>query len=121
MSGPKKAIYGFSLLAISFLTALPSIANAENAPEIPLTLQHHQFIPEKISVVPNKRFVIVLENKDNHPEEFESYDLEFEILVLPHKTIRVPIRPLPKGTYSFFGDFHPKTARGTVTVGTPSP
>lgn len=106
------------VFAASLLVAIPSIATAETVQEFPLTLQDHRFTPENLSVIPNKRFVIVLENKDNHPEEFESYDLEFEILVLPHKTIRVPVRALPKGTYSFFGDFHPKTARGMVTVGT---
>lgn len=121
MFGYKKAACWLGLSAISLLTGLVTTASAEDSQEVTLTLQHHQFTPEKISVLPDKKFVIVLENKDNHPEEFESYDLEFEILVLPHKTIRVPIRPLPKGTYAFFGDFHPKTARGTVSVGAPSP
>lgn len=117
----KKTIHWFSLFGIILLIAIPSISNAENVQEISLTLQNHQFIPKKISVLPNKPFVIVLENKDSQTEEFESYDLEFEILVLPHKTIRVPIRPLPNGTYAFFGDFHPRTAKGTVSVGTQSP
>jgi hypothetical protein len=121
MSRPKTIIARCALFAIGLVLTVPSVATAQNTDDVPLTLQHHQFIPEKISVLPNKRFVIVLENKDNHPEEFESYDLEFEILVLPHKTIRVPVRPLPKGTYAFFGDFHPKTAKGVVSVGAPTP
>jgi len=121
MSKQKTIIAHSALFAITFLFAIPSVATAQNTEDVPLTLEHHQFVPEKISVLPNKRFVIVLENKDNHPEEFESYDLEFEILVLPHKTIRVPVRPLPKGTYAFFGDFHPKTAKGMVSVGPSSP
>jgi hypothetical protein len=116
-----KTALSLCLFTISILTGMTTEASAEGSPEVTLTLQHHQFVPEKISVLPDKKFVIVLENKDNHPEEFESYDLEFEILVLPHKTIRVPVRPLPKGTYAFFGDFHPKTAKGTISVKTPNP
>ncbi|MHB1731561.1 MAG: cupredoxin domain-containing protein [Leptospirillum sp.] len=121
MTGYPKRTGWTALLGIGLMVILPGTAFSGTSENVTLTLQNHRFTPAKISVLPDKKFVIVLENKDNHPEEFESYDLEFEILVLPHKTIRVPIRPLPKGTYSFFGDFHPKTARGVVLVGTPSP
>ncbi len=100
----------------TFLILSPTISRAEAVPEVALTLEHHQFSPNTLPVEPDKRFIIVLSNKDNHPEEFESYDLEFEILVFPHKSIRVPVRGLPAGTYTFFGDFHPKTAQGKVVV-----
>ena len=103
-----------SLLAQTLL--FPSIVRAEAPSTYVLHLKKHVFSPENLIVPAHQSIVLHVSNDDSHPEEFESYDLEFEIIVLPHHAIDVPIRALPPGTYEFFGDFHPRTARGHLTV-----
>ncbi|MCL4461632.1 MAG: cupredoxin domain-containing protein [Nitrospirae bacterium] len=102
------------LLAAALL--LPPCARATTTGSYALHLKKHVFAPDSLTVPARQPFVLHVSNEDNHPEEFESYDLEFEIIVLPHHSIDVPVRPLPPGTYEFFGDFHPRTARGHITV-----
>jgi hypothetical protein len=91
-------------------------AHADSPRTIPISIRHHVFVPEDVTVLKGQPFTIHVTNEDAHPEEFESYDLEFEIIILPHRSIDVPVRPLPPGTYEFFGDFHPRTARGHIHV-----
>jgi hypothetical protein len=107
--------FSLALPAALFLL-LPLPARADAPRVVTLSILHHKFIPDTITVSARKSFTIHVTNNDNHPEEFESYDLEFEIIILPHRSIDVPIRPLPPGTYEFFGDFHPRTARGRIHV-----
>ena len=52
----------------------------------------------------------------NTADEFESTDLNREILVLPGQTITVFLGPLDPGTYKFFGDFHQDTAQGVLVA-----
>ncbi len=107
----------FSLALPAALFLLLPLAAWGDAPRVvTLSILHHKFIPDTITVSSRKSFTIHVTNNDNHPEEFESYDLEFEIIILPHRSIDVPIRPLDPGTYEFFGDFHPRTARGRIHV-----
>lgn len=101
----------FAILALS-----GQGAHADSPRTIPVSIRHHVFVPEEVTVVKGQPFTLHVTNEDAHPEEFESYDLEFEIIVLPHRSIDVPVRPLPPGTYEFFGDFHPRTAKGHIHV-----
>ena len=57
-----------------------------------------------------------VENQDPTPEEFESTDMHREKVVVGGSRIAVYIGPLPAGTYTFFGDFHPQLARGHIVV-----
>lgn len=107
------AICMMCLAAVFFL---PHRARGSTGQTYTLNLKKHLFDPNRLVVPKAQPFTLHVINGDNHPEEFESYDLEFEIIVLPHHSIDVPVRPLPPGTYEFFGDFHPRTARGTITV-----
>lgn len=109
------AIAGFlTFFGAAFL--LPPVVQAADTTSYVLHLKKHVFSPDTLIVAAHQPIVLHVFNDDNHPEEFESYDLEFEIIVLPHHAINVPIRALPPGTYEFFGDFHPRTARGHLTV-----
>ena len=81
-----------------------------------LTLQGHRFAPDHIEVPAGQRFAITLTNRDDTTDEFESYDLKFEKIVVPGGTITVRAGPLHPGTYKFFDDYHPDTATGTVTA-----
>ena len=84
--------------------------------EIPLTIEGHRFTPAQITVAAGTPFVLVISNKDKTAEEFESHDLRLEKIVPAGRTLRVRISALKKGTYSFFGDFHPQTAQGRIVA-----
>jgi plastocyanin len=89
---------------------------AESPKEIPLTIEGHRFTPAEITVAAGAPVVLVISNKDKAAEEFESRDLRIEKIVPAGKTVRVRIPALKKGTYAFFGDFHPKTAQGRIVA-----
>ncbi len=98
------------------LFTLPPLSEASTPKIFSLSIKDHRFHPDLINAQKNQPFTIHVTNNDDHPEEFESYDLEFEIIILPHRSIDVPIRPLPSGSYEFFGDFHPRTAKGLIKI-----
>ncbi|WP_248746041.1 cupredoxin domain-containing protein [Pseudomonas sp. MWU12-2037] len=85
---------------------------------IALVLQNHRFNPSNFTVPAGKRFRIQLTSHDPSVDEFESYDMKFEKIVTPNTTITVYAGPMHPGTYSFFDDYHPEDAKGTVTVET---
>ncbi len=64
----------------------------------------------------NERFRIEITNQDATPAEFESTDLRAEKIVVPGGKITVMAGPLKPGTYAFFDDYHPDTAKGTLVV-----
>ena len=81
-----------------------------------LTLKDHTFTPTELTVPANERFRIELENKDAIPAEFESSDLRVEKIVVGGGKISVLAVPLKPGVYKFFDDYHPDTAKGTITA-----
>jgi len=93
--------------------ALPAQADP---PSYTLTIQNHRFQPEELQVAAGQRFKVIVVNRDPTPEEFESTDMHREKVVTGGGKITVYIGPLPAGTYTFFGDFHPQQARGHIVV-----
>ncbi|MDE7547702.1 cupredoxin domain-containing protein [Acetobacter fabarum] len=81
-----------------------------------LTLKDHHFEPDHLSVPAGERFIIELENQDSTTDELESYDMKFEKIIVPGSKIRVHAGPLHPGHYTFFDDYHPDQAKGTVTA-----
>lgn len=81
-----------------------------------LTLKDHTFTPTELTVPANERFRIEVENKDAIPAEFESGDLRVEKIVVGGGKISVLAGPLKPGVYKFFDDYHPDTAKGTLTA-----
>ena len=81
-----------------------------------LSLKDHRFTPETIVVPAGERFRIEVSNADETPEEFESHDLKVEKIVVGGGTIAVSAGPLQPGTYTVCGDYHPDTAKATVTA-----
>jgi plastocyanin domain-containing protein len=97
-------------LAIVLIFA-PISAGAQN---LTLTIKDHKFTPSEIKVPANKRVQLTIINDDPTPEEFESTEMKAE-KVIPGKTKAVVrIGPLKPGRYSFVGEFHEDTAKGTV-------
>jgi heme/copper-type cytochrome/quinol oxidase subunit 2 len=104
-------------LALAALVALPSAPTLLLAADpIVLTIKDHQFTPSEVSVPAGERLRIEVENQDPTPAEFESSDLRVEKIVVPGGRIIVMAGPLKPGTYKFFDDYHPDTAKGTMTA-----
>ena len=95
------------------LLALPSLAHAADLPVL-LALKDHRFVPAELRVPAGQRIRITIENQDNSPEEFESYELNREKVIPGRSKGVVFIGPLKPGRYPFFGEFNQATAQGVV-------
>lgn len=102
-----------SALLMIFLFS-PSAVLADE--EVHLTLKGNRFQPEEVRVKSGVPIKLIVHNEDPAAEEFESSDLKQEKLIRPGKSVTLKLRPLKPGTYEFFGEFHPKTARGRLVV-----
>ena len=103
------------LYAAIMAVSVPSTA-ARAADPIRLVLKNHGFTPTIVKVPANERLLFEITNGDATPSEFESSDLRVEKIVVPGGRILVRAGPLKPGTYSFFDDYHPDRARGTVVA-----
>ena len=103
-------------LAVALASVAVASASAYAAEPVQLTLKDHQFTPAQVSIAANERFRIEITNQDATPAEFESGDLRAEKFVVPGGKITVMAGPLKPGTYTFFDDYHPDTAKGTITA-----
>jgi heme/copper-type cytochrome/quinol oxidase subunit 2 len=81
-----------------------------------LVIRNHRFEPEQLTVPAGQKIELRVSNADSTPEEFESTDLRREKVVPPGQEVVVYVGPLKPGTYEYFGDFNPKTARGRLAV-----
>lgn len=98
------------------LFAFVSVSAQAAKPVITMEIINHLFVPDVITVPANTKVKLVIYNRDSTPEEFESYELNREKVVLGQRKISVFIGPLAVGEYPFFGEFNPKTAQGKVVV-----
>lgn len=99
--------------AIGLLSLLAGSVVAATA-EIEVVIRGHLFFPSTIEVPAGEKVRLLIDNQDDTPEEFESYELNRE-KVIPGKSKSVIfIGPLKPGEYPFFGEFYPKTAQGRV-------
>ena len=98
------------------LTALIHPLYAKDLPSFNLSVKDGRFSPEKVEVPAGLKFKLILQNDGASAEEFESHELNREKLVKPGKSVEVIIGPLDAGTYGFYGEFHPETARGQIVA-----
>lgn len=96
------------------LLAFPVAAQADQL--VTLVIQNHTFSPSTFEVPAGERFRIQLTSHDESVDEFESYDMKVEKIIVPGNTVTVFAGPLHPGTYTFFDDYHPDQAKGTVTA-----
>ena len=79
-----------------------------------IIIKDHRFSPEELKIPAGKKVKILIKNQDASAEEFESYDLRREKVVMAGKEITIFVGPLKAGVYKYFGDFHPQTAQGRI-------
>ena len=103
------------LLMLIFISLFPYEVNAKRL-TIVIEIKNHFFVPDIIEIPANTKIKLVIKNRDNTSEEFESYELNREKLVMGGRKINVFIGPLKTGKYPFFGEFNQKTAQGWVIV-----
>lgn len=84
--------------------------------EIELVIKDHLFFPATLEIPAGQKIRVRIINQDPTPEEFESYELNREKLVVGNGQTVIFIGPLEPGEYPFFGEFYPKTAQGMVIV-----
>lgn len=91
-------------------------ASAETLPTYHLVLENHLFFPSRLEVPAGTKFVLVIENRDSTPEEFDSFDLNREKVIFPNRSSRVYVGPLEVGSFQFSGEYNSSTARGVVVA-----
>lgn len=106
--------YLFTPVFVAALSVMGAV-HAQGS-DLLLNIKDHQFSPATLEIPAGQKVNIVVKNLDVTPEEFDSDDLHREKLVPAGKEITLSVGPLKAGTYKFKGEFHPKTAQGTLVV-----
>lgn len=99
-----------------FLISLVSLTTEAKVKIFTLILEDHTFTPSTLKIPANEKVKLVIENKDNVAEEFDSFDLNREKVIFAGKKATIYIGPLKTGQYEYFGEFHPNSARGLIVV-----
>ena len=110
------SIHNYRVYAVTFIVLFAFLPVYGQPPVYTIIIKEHKFIPENLSVPANQKIKLLIRNNDATPEEFESYDFNREKIVPGNSEITVFIGPLKPGVYHYFGEFHPDTAKGTITV-----
>lgn len=97
------------------LILFPAISLAADM-EIGLTIKDHQFTPAELKVPAGKKVKLVVSNLDSTPEEFESHQLNREKMIAGNAKANIYVGPLSPGKYTFWGEFHEKSARGVIVA-----
>lgn len=81
-----------------------------------LVIKDHRFSPSELTVPSGKKITLLIENQDATPEEFDSHALNREKMIAAGGSVKLYIGPLDSGSYTFGGEFHEATAKGTLIV-----
>jgi hypothetical protein len=99
------------LLMLCLLAALTVSAAT---PVFEIEIKDHLFLPAELTIPAGTKVKLIVYNRDPTPEEFESYELNREKVIMGSRKAIIFIGPLKPGEYPFFGEFNPKTAQGKV-------
>ena len=100
--------------ATAVLGMLFAVSVSAARPVLELEIRDHLFYPSVLTVPANTKVKLIVYNRDATPEEFESYELNREKVIMGGQKAIIFIGPLAPGEYPFFGEFNPKTAQGKV-------
>lgn len=103
------------ICALVFPILLAQTARADT-PVFQLVIRDHLFYPAELSVPSGIKFKLLIDNQDATPEEFESYELNREKVILGNSKSIIFIGPLTPGSYPFFGEFNITTAQGIIVA-----
>jgi len=101
-------------LAFAFLL-IPAISFGADL-EMAISIKDHQFNPAELKVPAGKKIKLIVSNLDSTPEEFESHQLNREKVIAGNAKATIYVGPLSPGKYTFWGEFHEKTARGVIVA-----
>lgn len=104
---------------IKNLVPISLVASAFAQAEVPIftiEIRDHLFFPSELVIPANTKVKLLVINQDPTPEEFESYELNREKVIMGGAKATIFIGPLTPGQYPFFGEFNPKTAQGLIRV-----
>ncbi len=104
-----KLLFYFVLLLAIFIH--PATAETK---KFTIEIKDHLFYPAELVVPAHEKVKLIIMNLDPTPEEFESYELNREKVILGKRKGVVFIGPLEPGEYPFFGEFYPETALGKI-------
>jgi hypothetical protein len=105
--------FRYWLVAVSCLLATLAYAAT---PEFEIEIRNHLFEPDVLTIPANTKVKLIVYNRDSTPEEFESFELNREKVIMGGRKAIIFIGPLAPGEYPFFGEFNPQTALGKVVV-----
>lgn len=108
---------GFGFVVLALIVA-PMVAFGAK-PVFEIEIRNHLFLPDRIVIPANTKVKLIVYNRDTTPEEFESYELNREKVIVGGTKAVIFIGPLAPGVYPFFGEFNPQTAQGTIVVESP--
>jgi hypothetical protein len=103
-------------VALLVLLMTTSFRTFAGTPVFEIEIRDHLFQPEEVRIPANTKVKLRVINRDPTPEEFESYELNREKVIMGGRKATIFIGPLAPGVYPFFGEFNPKTAQGRVIV-----
>lgn len=107
----KHIISGIALTGLFFC----AFSKAE-VPTFTIEIRDHLFYPSQLMIPANRKVKLIVINRDATPEEFESYELNREKVIMGGAKAIIFVGPLVPGDYPFFGEFNPKTAQGVIRV-----
>lgn len=113
MQRVRSVLYGRVFCICATLFCINSFAAI---PEFTLVLENHVFSPSELTIPANTKVKIIIENRDDSAEEFDSFDLNRERVIFANSKRAIFVGPLPPGVYEYFGEFHPNSAVGKVIV-----
>jgi hypothetical protein len=99
---------------VGALLLLASLNVQAAKPVFEIEIRDHLFAPAEFIIPAGKKVKLIVYNRDPTPEEFESYELNREKVIMGFSKAIIFIGPLKPGEYPFFGEFNPKTAQGRI-------
>ncbi len=98
------------------LACLLATAAYAATPVFEIEIRNHLFEPDILTIPANTKVKLIVYNRDPTPEEFESFELNREKVIMGGRKAIIFIGPLAPGEYPFFGEFNPHTALGKIVV-----
>lgn len=106
----KNSKYTLPITALLVLT-LPVVAEQK---VFELQIKDHLFQPSVLYVPAGEKVKLLVLNQDPSPEEFESFSLNREKVILGKGKATLFVGPLQPGKYEFFGEYNPDSAQGVL-------